>query len=53
MDWFLYDNDLRHERVKKAFMRIFAEFTKKHPCRNLVLDKVKFCRSATSLKSSL
>ena len=28
MDWFLYDNGLCHERVKKGFMRIFAEFTK-------------------------
>ena len=53
MDWFLYDNGLCHERVKKGFMRIFAEFTKKHLCRNLFFDKVKLCRSATSLKSSL
>ena len=35
---------------KKGFMRIFAEFTKKHLCRNLFFDKV-FDNSATSLKS--
>ena len=22
MDWFLYDKDLRHERIKKAFKKI-------------------------------
>ena len=38
---------------KKGFMRIFAEFTKKHLCRNLFFDKVKLCRPATSLKPSL
>ena len=38
---------------KKGFMRIFAEFTKNHLCRNLFFDKVKLCISATSLKSSL
>ena len=53
MDWFLYDNGLRHERVKNGFMRIFAEFTKKYLCQNLFFDKVKLYRSATSLKSSL
>ena len=53
MNWFLYDNGLRHERVKKGFMRIFAEFTKKHLCLNLFFDKVELCRAATSLKSSL
>ena len=35
---------------KKGFMRIFAEFTKKHLCQNLFFDKV-FDNSATSLKS--
>ena len=53
MDQLLYDNGLRHERVKKGFMRIFAEFTKKHLCQNLFFDKFKLCRSATLLKSSL
>ena len=37
---------------KKRFMRNFAEFTKKHLCRKLFFDKVKLCRSATSLKMS-
>ena len=23
MDWFLYDNDLRHERVKKEVLELF------------------------------
>ena len=35
---------------KKSFMRNFPEFTKKHLCWNLFFDKVKLCRSATSLK---
>ena len=38
---------------KKSFMRHFAEFTRKHMCRNPFFDKVKLCRSATSLKTSL
>ena len=33
-------------------MRYFAEFTRKHLCCNLFLDKVKLCRSAISLKTS-
>ena len=41
--------------LKKGFMRNFPEFTKKKKnlCRNLFLDKVKLCRSATSLKMNL
>ena len=35
---------------KKVFMGNFPEFTKKHLCRNIFFDKVKPCRSATSLK---
>ena len=31
-------------------MRNFAEFTRKHQCRNLSFDKVDLCRSATSFK---
>ena len=38
---------------KKGFMRTFAEFIKKHLCRNLFFDKAKLCTSATSLKSGL
>ena len=32
MDWFIYDNDLRHERVKKV-----GEFTGKYPYWNFFL----------------
>ena len=38
---------------KKGFLRNSPEFTKKHLCRNLFFDKVKLCRSATSLKTRL
>ena len=34
-------------------MRNFAEFTRKHLCRNLFFDKVKLCRFAASLKTRL
>ena len=27
MDWFLYDNDLRHERVKEFWRSIMREIT--------------------------
>ena len=37
--------------LKKSVMRNFAKFTRKHVCRNLFFDKVKHCRSATSLKT--
>ena len=36
---------------KEIVMRSFAEFTRKHLTRNLFFDKVKFCRSSTSLLS--
>ena len=35
---------------KESVMRNFAEFTRKHLCRNQFFDKVKLCRSSTSLK---
>ena len=38
---------------KNGFLRNFPEFTKKHLCRNIFFDKVKLCRSATSLKTRL
>ena len=38
---------------KKCVMMNFAEFTRNHLCWNIVFDKVKLCRSATSLKTSL
>ena len=38
---------------KESVTRNFAEFTRKHLCRNLFFDKVKLCRSSTSLKASL
>ena len=39
---------------KKGVMRNFAEFTRKHLCRNLFFDKGKiFDKVATSLKTSL
>ena len=37
----------------KSVMRNFAEFTRKHLCGNLFFDKVKLCKSATSLKKHL
>ena len=52
MDWFLYDNGLRHERVKnhrssrpevfckKGVPRNFANFTRKHLPQNLFFNKV-------------
>ena len=39
--------------IKKGFIRNFAAFTKKHLYRKLFFDKVKLCRSATSLKANL
>ena len=36
---------------KKSVMRNFAEFTRKYLCRDLFFDKVKLCRSATSLNT--
>ena len=41
------------EFFKKSVRRNFAEFTKKHLYQNLFFDKVKLCRSTTSLKASL
>ena len=38
---------------KKGAMTNFAKFTRKRLCQNLFFDKVKLCRSATSLKSRL
>ena len=38
---------------KESVTRNFAEFTRKHLCRNLFFDKAKLCRSSTSLKASL
>ena len=38
---------------KESVMRNFPEFTRKHLCWNLLFDKVKFCRSSTSLKTSV
>ena len=53
MDWFLYDNGLRHERVKHLFhkqppevfckkdvLRNFAKFTGKHLCQRFFFNKV-------------
>ena len=37
----------------KRFYENFSRIHKKHMCRNLFFDKVKLCRSATSLKSRL
>ena len=39
--------------LQKSVKRNFAEFTRKHLCRNFIFDKVKLCRSAASLKTSL
>ena len=38
---------------KKSVMRNLPELTRKHLYWNLFFDKVKLCRSATSLKTSL
>ena len=38
---------------KGVTMRNFAKLTRKHLCQNPVFDKVKLCRSATSLKRRL
>ena len=38
---------------KKCFIGNFTEFTKKHLCRNLIFDKLRLRKSATSLKTSL
>ena len=38
---------------RKNFMRNFPEFTIKHLRQNLFFDKLKLCRCATSLESSL
>ena len=38
---------------RKNFMRNFPEFTIKHLRHNLFFDKLKLCRCAASLKSSL
>ena len=51
MDWFLYDRDLRHARIKSfkgnVFFRSswgvsenFAKFTGKHLCQSLFFNKV-------------
>ena len=37
----------------ESVMRNFAEFTRKHLCRNPFPDKAKLCRSSTLLKTSL
>ena len=63
MDWFLYGNGLRHERVKSAFrsshpevfckkgiLRNFAKFIGKHQCQSLFFNKVAGLRGATVLK---
>ena len=48
MDWFLYDNGLRHERVK-GDLKYFAKFTGKHLCQASSLIPVQvfsfeFCK---------
>ena len=39
MDWFLYDNGFRHERVKN-----FAKFTEKHLCLSFFYSKIEDLR---------
>ena len=43
----------RTDVYAESVMRKFAEFARKHLCRNLFFDKVKLCKSSTSLKTSL
>ena len=38
---------------KESVMRNFADFTREHLCRDLLFNKLKLCRSSTSLKMSL
>ena len=49
----VYAEDPSEGFFKKSVMTNFADFTRKHLCRNLFFDKVKLCRFATSLKTSL
>ena len=37
---------------KESAVRNIADFTRKYLCHNLLFDKVKLCRSSTSLKTS-
>ena len=69
MDWFLYDRDLHHERVKvrtlkdrtsrlevfskKGVAKIFSKFTGIRRCRSLFSNKVADPRSSTLLKKRL
>ena len=39
--------------LKNGVMKNITEFTRKNLWQNVVFDKVKLCRSATSLKTSL
>ena len=41
MDWFLYDNGLRHERVKIGALKNFEIFTGKHLRWSQFFDKVE------------
>ena len=44
MDWFLYDSDLRHERVKEAFIIFFqsiAKWLENNICRTLLAPSWK------------
>ena len=42
-----------HPKGSFSVIRNFPKFTRKRLCWNLFFDKVKFCRSATSLKTTL
>ena len=43
MDWFLYDNGLRHERVKKRFYENIRRIHKKNICAGIsFLIKLNF-----------
>ena len=39
--------------LEKGVMRAFAQFTKKHLCRNLLFDKVKTLHICNFIKTSL
>ena len=41
------------EFFKKDVMRNFAKFTRNYLCQSLFFDKVRHCRSATSIKARL
>ena len=54
MDWFLYDNVLHHERIKRTFSVLIKPLQLKNTCTNSIIEtfeqETKFCNNKEDIK---